>query len=168
MARKYAQGTSVSPERSRAQIERNLKRYGADHFAYRSETHPDGSETVHIGFRYHGFRYQSWSVRFVLPLPSPDEDEIRLTPGGSERAAKPREAAHTAEIRRRWRSLCMAIQAKLKVVETGISTFEQEFLAHTIIPQGPAKGQTVAQWAIPQLDSLCKRGSLPPLLPHHD
>jgi len=163
MARKYAQGTSVSPERSRAQIERNLKRYGADQFAYGSETHPDGSETVLIGFRY-----QSWSVRFVLPLPSPDEDEIRFTPGGSERAAKPREVAHAAEIRRRWRSLCMAIQAKLEVVETGISTFEQEFLAHTIIPQGPAKGQTFAQWAIPQLDSLHKSGSLPPLLPHHD
>jgi len=46
----YAVGTSVSVEKSRAEIERILKRYGASHFAFMSSPGmpPDG-ESAHCG-----------------------------------------------------------------------------------------------------------------------
>lgn len=37
------------------------------------------------------------------------------------------------QLRQRWRALLLAIKAKLEVVETGISTFEEEFLAHIVV-----------------------------------
>ena len=38
--------------------------------------------------------------------------------------------------RQRWRALNLAIKAKLEAVESGIVTFDQEFLAHIVGPSG--------------------------------
>ncbi len=66
---KYAATTSVSPERSRGEIERILTRYGATQFAYGW-----GSNNAMIGFQY-----QNRLIRFVMRLP--DARELR-TPKG--------------------------------------------------------------------------------------
>ena len=69
---RYAKGTHVPADRSKAEIERILTRYGADQFIYGWE-----AARAMIGFRYSGKL-----VRFILPLPDPDSDEFTLTPSG--------------------------------------------------------------------------------------
>lgn len=150
MAR-FAEGTTVKPEASRQEIENTLRRYGADAFAAGYE----GGKSW-IMFRAHG-RY----VRFSVAMPRQDDDEFAVTPGGRRRDADARLAAAEQEERRRWRALALAIKAKLEVVETGISTFEEEFLAHVVLPDGTQVGQ----WLEPQVQRAYETGEMPSLLP---
>lgn len=45
--------------------------------------------------------------------------------------------------RQRWRALALVIKAKLEAVGTGIVTFEEEFLAHIVLPSGRTVTQDV-------------------------
>ena len=67
------------------------------------------------------------------------------------------------ERRAKWRALLLVIKAKLEAVHQGISTLEREFLANTIMPNG----QTVADWAEPQLTAAYESGRMPELLPDY-
>lgn len=58
-------------------------------------------------------------------------------------------------------ALALVVKAKLEAVESGISTFEQEFMAHIVLPNG----QTTGQWMIPQIEAAYKTGTMPALLP---
>ena len=62
--------------------------------------------------------------------------------------------------RQRWRALALVIKAKLEAVETGIATFEQEFLAYIVLPNGQSVGDT----AIPAIEAAAAGKDLPPLL----
>src|SRR5262249_48857085 len=148
---RYASATSVAVERSRAEIERILQRYGASRFAYAAE--PERAQVV---FEAHGRR-----VRFVVPLPPRDDPvfthtEARRSPRRPEEVYRLWEQA----CRQRWRALALAIKAKLEVVEAGISTFEDEFLAHVILPTG----ETVGEWLGRQIAHAYQTGREPPLL----
>lgn len=72
----YAQNTSVSAEKSRAEIERTLQRYGADQFMY-------GWDRSHAVV---GFRMAGRQIKFLLPMPDRNDERFRLTPTGKERA----------------------------------------------------------------------------------
>lgn len=76
---RYATDTRVSVERSKAEIEAILARYGADQFMYGWEA----SRAV-IGFRYSGKM-----VRFILALPTPESDAFILTPTGKRAPLRP-------------------------------------------------------------------------------
>lgn len=141
----YAEGTSVTPERSQAEIATILRRYGADGFAYGWE----GSQAA-VTFAAQGRR-----VRFVVPLPH--RDDHAYSDGGRARKPAQIDAAVEAEVRRRWRALTLAIKAKLEVVETGISTFEEEFLAHIVLPSG----RTVAEETLPAIQQAYDTGRMP-------
>jgi hypothetical protein len=67
---KFAAGTEVSAERTRAELERLLDRYGATQFGY-----VNGRDCARVGFEAHGRL-----VRFVLPLPARDAAEFVKTP----------------------------------------------------------------------------------------
>ncbi len=109
----YAEGTEVPPERSRAEIETMLKRYGATGFASGWDT--SGARIM--------FACSGRHVRFVLPLPTIDTvtppvgDEPR---GWGSWSAGKRDEWKTkrrdSEERRRWRALALAIKAKLEAV----------------------------------------------------
>ncbi len=75
-------------------------------------------------------------VRFVLPLPTRDQVIAMLKKKQKYNWQTPATTAvdHglAAEQRRRWRCLLLAMKAKLEVVETGIETFEQAFLANIV------------------------------------
>lgn len=144
---RYATATEVSPERSRTEIERSLRRFGATGFAYAWS-----ENTATIAFHVGGF-----TVRISVPLPRPDGPEIQLTPTGRQRTDRQVMDAYDAESRRRWRAMAAVIKAKLIAVEENISTIEDEFMAHIVLPNG----QTVGEWAGPQL----ARGEPLPLLP---
>ncbi|WP_198651245.1 hypothetical protein [Salinicola sp. CPA57] len=62
--------------------------------------------------------------------------------------------------RQRWRALALVIKAKLEAVESGITMFEEEFLAHIVLPNGG----TVGGWMLPQIKKSYDSGSMPPLL----
>ena len=55
----------------------------------------------------------------------------------------------------------MVIKAKLEAVESGIVTFEQEFLAHLVLPDGATVGDRV----LPELENTLNGAEMPKLLP---
>lgn len=79
------------------------------------------------------FKVNDRAIRIVMPKPGD---------GTSEKNAR--------EERRRWRALLLIIKAKLDAIASGIATFENEFLPYTVM----ATGQTVGEWASPQLSRI--------------
>lgn len=148
----YAESTTVSADRSRAEIEKTLARYGADSFIYGWDR-----DRAIVGFVARGKQ-----VRFQLPMPDRQAKEFTHTPGrGLKRTPAQAEEAFEQAVRQRWRALALVIKAKLEAVESGIVTFEQEFLAHVMLPNGG----TVGDWVLPQVDSAYATGEMPALLP---
>jgi hypothetical protein len=145
----YAENTAVPTDRSKAEIEKTLARYGADQFM-----HGWDREMAVVGFRADG-KY----VRFVLPIP--DRADFATTDRGKKRAAAAAEKAYEQAVRQRWRALALVIKAKLEAVESGIVTFQEEFLAHFVLPDGT----TVAEAAVPALEEAYLTGKMPRMLP---
>lgn len=83
------------------------------------------------------FRAQRRYIRFAMEIPLSAQEE-----------------------RQRWRALVLVIKAKLEAVESGITTFENEFLAHVVLPDN----RTVGEWLGPQLDTIYSDGGMPKLL----
>lgn len=154
---RYAQKTTVPVERSRNEIEATLARYGAQQFMYGWD-----AGGALIAFVVEPSPGQKRQVRFHLPLPSRDEKRFthhsrgRRTPEAAEREWE-------QACRQRWRSLLLVVKAKLEAVESGIATFEDEFLAYIMLPDG----RTVGGWVTPQLDAAYDpdRGLMPASLP---
>lgn len=146
---RYAAETSVSQDRSRAEIEATLKRYGATSFMYASE-----QTTAMIGFRI-----SDRMVKFVLPMPDPKSREFTHHSRGQRTPDAALKAWEQAG-RQRWRALALVIKAKLEAVAAGITTIEDEFLAHTVLPDG----STVGQFMQPQLAIAYEQGSMPTTL----
>lgn len=147
---RYAAKTEVSTDKSRSEIEQTLRRYGADQFVYGWQ---DGGAV--IGFRAHGRQ-----VKFALPLPKQGDKRFTHSARGPRTADVARNTWEQA-CRQSWRALALVIKAKLEAVEAGITVFEDEFLAHIILPNG----QQVGQWLKPQLAIAYEQGNMPPLLP---
>lgn len=150
--RGYASDTGVSSDRSQAEIRRLLMQWGADKFGIIDE-----KTRVTLAFQI-----RNRAVRFYVPLPDPNGKEFTHTPAG--RARRSKEDAYTVweqACRQRWRILLLTLRAKLEAIDKGISTFDDEFLAHVVMPNG----QTFGEWATPQLDEVCGMKKMPPLLP---
>lgn len=142
----YAKDTTVSTEASRMEIERTLRRYKADAFAY-------GTEGRRASIM---FRMSDRQVRFVLTLPDPADRAFTQHSRGW-RTPEAAEKAWEQACRQKWRALALVIKAKLEAVSAGITTVEDEFLANTMLPDG----STVGQWAKPQLDDVYRLGHMP-------
>ena len=148
---KYAERTEVPIDRSKAEIEKTLMRYGADQFVYGTM----------LGRAMIAFRANDRFVRFTLPLPDSNSKDFSKTPTGRVRKKEAASREHAQETRRRWRALSLSIKAKLESVETGITTFEQEFMAHIVLPDG----QTVGEYMIPQIERAYESKEMPKALP---
>lgn len=156
MSPRYAEGTSVSVVQSRAELEATLTRYGASAFASLVQ-----SGKAAIMFEASGRR-----VLFELPLPRM-EDFATVTHSSEyrrdivkERTPEQKQNAWEQACRQRWRALNLVVKAKLEAVESGITTFEDEFLAHIVLPDG----KTVGKWFKPQLEETYSKGKMPPML----
>lgn len=148
---RYAAETAVSSAKSRAEIETTLERYGADSFMYGTEP---GRALV-------AFRMNGRHIKFVLPMPVKDDPAFAKTPTGKVRAADAALKAWEQAGRQRWRALALVIKAKLEAVESGITEFDDEFMAHIMLPNG----ETFGSWAKPQIAAAYNTGDMPPLLP---
>ena len=150
---RYARDTSVSVDGSKSEIERILARYGADQFMSGWD-----QEKAVIAFRMN-HRH----VKFILPLPARDDPAFTEYLRGSVRYARADGEAYKQweqACRQRWRALALCIKAKLEAVEVGITTFEDEFLAHIVLPDG----QRVGDWMKPQIEEAYLTAAMPPLL----
>jgi len=145
---RYANNTSVSPEKSQAEIQNTLRKYGADRFGTMEE-----KNKAHVMFSYSGL-----SIQISIDLPSRSEFEKTTT--GRDRITVAIETAHNQEIRQRWRALLLAIKAKLEAIECGISTIEEEFMAFVIMPDG----LPLSSHILPKLQTMVKTGKMPKLL----
>ena len=146
----YASNTSVSIEKSRGEIERTLTRYGADQFAY--------AQDVNRGLASVSFHASGRHIRFILRLPNLDDEQFKCTPSGRRtRTPEKQYQAWEQACRQRWRALALCIKAKLEAVEAGISQFEEEFLAHIVLPDGG----TVGQLMTPQIEQAYLTNDMP-------
>jgi hypothetical protein len=148
---KYAVSTSVSPEKTLAEIMALLRKYGAESLTY-------GETAGKIGLV---FQIKGRWIRFVMPLPDKSEATVVKANQYSNRAGAFSQAKYDQMVRSRWRALLLTIRAKLESVESGIETFEQAFMAQILLPDG----QTVSEWASPQIEAAYSNGMMPPMLP---
>lgn len=149
---RYAANTSVSVSNSKAEIERLVERYGAGQFMSGWS-----AEQAVIAFLMEGRQ-----VKFILPMPARDERRFTHHSKGTrapDAALKEWEQA----CRQRWRALALVIKAKLEAVESGISVFEDEFMANIVLPGG----KTVSEEVRPLIASAYTTGKVQPLLPDY-
>lgn len=138
--RPYADKTEVTVEKSKVQIERLLTEFKATSVMMASNA--DKSMIV--------FAMADRHVKFVLPLPQKAEFARHRNPT----------AALEQATRTRWRALYLALRAKLEMAATGITTFEDEFLAHIVMPNG----ETVGEITRPRIAQAYESGEVRPLL----
>lgn len=84
-----------------------------------------------------------------------------MTPTGRDRTEKSQYDAWEQACRQRWRALLLVIKAKLEATECGISSFESEFMANIVLPDGTTAGD----FMLPQIAEVYKNGTMPPMLP---
>lgn len=148
----YAEKTSVSVLKTKADIEDLIQKAGAGQFV--------------SGFKENmaviGFTLDNRQIRFILPLPDKQDKTFWYTPERHSKRTK--QQAYTAweqACRSRWRALYLIIKAKLEAVESGISTIEREFFYDVVLPDG----RTIGEFMAPQLETVYETGQMPTLLP---
>lgn len=157
MAGKYATQTSVPVTKTRQEIEDLVHKYGATQYmsAYNATR------------SFVGFTMKDRQVRFLVPLPDPADSVFTRyrdrygyeRPRTAEAAKKEWEQA----CRSRWRALLLVIKAKLEAVEIGISTFDTEFMANIVLPDGSLVGAMVQ----PRIATAYETREMPDLLPDY-
>lgn len=138
----YAEGTTVTVQKSIAEIDTIVSRNGADQFMIGR----DVSKTV-IRFRVNGY-----FVNFDVPMAKADD-----MPRSKHHPRRDADKWADQESRRRFRSLALVVKAKFEAVAAGFRTFEQEFLSDIVLPDGG----TVYQWFRPQLTEAYDSGKMP-------
>lgn len=150
----YAKDTVVSVEKSRAEIESILARYGASHFAY--ATMPGVAQ---LAFQIPRKDKTVVSVKMTLPLPAKDDKRFKFDGRGAWRSDEGIHKAWEQACRSAWRAMCLIVKAKLEAVSSGISTLEREFMADLMLPNG----QTLSESVLPQLSEMYRIGGAPRL-----
>lgn len=147
----YAANTNVTPSQSREEIINTLQRYGATGFIF-----GEHRQTATLMFEMNDRH-----VRFTVPLP--DREEYALTNHKPPRPRTPSQLqkAYDQACRQKWRSLALAVKAKLDIISSGISTFEEEFFANLVLPNQ----LTMAEQLLPQLDEITRGNNLPQITP---
>jgi hypothetical protein len=123
-------------ERSKQQIETQLRLHGAEQF----HTGRDARRDV-IEFGWNGKQ-----IRFVLPRPDPAR--YRLDYAGRTRNHATITKALEQAARQRGRALYLVVRAKLESVLAGISVFEEEFMAFIVVP---GRNETVGEILLPRI-----------------
>jgi hypothetical protein len=139
MTRRYAENTSVSVERTQAEISALLASHGA---TARAVAMDDTTETASVMFALAGRQ-----VRVDVALHPKGETEN--APRGSrywgpDERRRWQEGRRQQQARSTWRGLLLLLKAKLEAVEGGYTTVEREFLADVILPGGRSVAEMVS------------------------
>lgn len=153
---RFAAKTTVPVEKTKAEIDTLLRKHGADQIMTAWET----SRALVA------FRINNLSARIDIPM-QPMDDFLyteRKTPNITKRVQRTplqQQTAYDQSQRQAWRALLLVTKAKLEAVAAGITTMEQEFLAHMLMPNNETVGETL----LPKLHEYLETGNLPPILP---
>ena len=120
----YAAQTSVPISNTKTHIEELLAKHGTAGFGYATK-----AERSLVACSMSGPR-----VQIMLGLPS--TDDYPRTTRNAKRTSAAQQSAWEQACRQRWRALLLIMRAKLKAVESGITTLESEFLANIVLPDG--------------------------------
>lgn len=115
MAR-YAKSTNVPISRSKSQIEDTLLRYGIIEFGMGVSPRGDG-----IIFKQEGRMYR-------INVPNPNIKDFST------------DAKYEQARRQRWRIKLLSLKGKLEEIEAGLESFDDQFLAHMVLPDGSTVG----------------------------
>jgi hypothetical protein len=147
VSRRYAEGTDVPADRSRAEIQRILAAHGCEKMAF--GTGPEGDM---LQFELHERRY-----RFAILRPT--QKQWGLARGYR---ASYWESWRDAEWRRRWRAQVLLLRAKLEFGEGDAEAAARELLPYLLL----ADNRNLAEWAEGGGYEELARGGMPefPLL----
>lgn len=165
--KRFAEGTTVSAEKSRIEIEQLLAKHGATQRSF--ATDDDTGRTVLT------FRLSERMARISLgvdlsTLPGPNKrvgEQMKLTcPQGWNGWTLTRRREWTAAKRDQlnrelMRRLLLVLKAKLELIQDGVTTFEREFLADILLPNGETMHEAVRG----RLADAYETGNMPLLLP---
>lgn len=164
----YAKGTTVSVEKSQAELSKLLTRHGAKSCAVGRTD----------GFAIAYFELAARQVRLRVPLPTEalfiqawtaearaQRKAAWAAAGMKEPDRLPRSTAQQrtwieAAERQRWRALILLTKAKLEAIELGLSTVGREFLADLMLPGWVTVHEEIAT----KILAVYETGNLPPLL----
>lgn len=146
----YAATTDVPVSKSRAEIERLLTRHRCSKFMAGVD-HDRHIATVQ-------FQAHNRVVKFEITLPDAKDPRFKKMKNSYlQRSQSGIDKCVEQEERTKWRALLLVIKAKLEAVESNIATFEDEFLAHVLLPNQ----QTVAEYIGPTVAQIYETGRMP-------
>ncbi len=151
---KFASSTKVPVNNSKNEIEHTLKRYGSSGFMYANDEDDQGT-FIAIAFKVDGR-----GIKMCMRMPDPKADEFSKDNRGRDLAPSVVESRIQQDERRRWRSLTLIVKAKLEAVDSGVATFDQEFMPYMVLPSG----KTISEELLPKLAAWRTTGKLPLLL----
>lgn len=120
---RYAQGTTVTVERSRGEITGILASHGVERMAWATE--PAGDQ---LRFELAGHQYL-----FRIPRPTWAELSGRYV---NTRTPDQQRTAIDAEWRRRWRANVLLLKAKLEFADGETSTVMRELMPYALLRDG--------------------------------
>jgi hypothetical protein len=135
----FAENTSVSVERSKAELDTLLGKAGA---ASRGIVSDDQQGQAIVAFALGGGKY-----RLSVPLPKlEDFPQHKQWPQGWAGWSDGRRSAWRYKqweqaSRQRWRALILVVKSKLEIVRLGLSSAQREFMADLVL----SNGQTVSE-----------------------
>jgi hypothetical protein len=144
----FAQNTTVPVERSQQEVQKILRRYGADRFGTMEDR-----KAAYLMFEYN-------SILIQITVPIPTKEEFSKTEKGRIRRNNQAEQAYDQAVKQRWRALVLGVKAKLEFVESGISTIEKEFMGWIMLPDG----RPLSDHILPKIQEIAKTGKMPRLL----
>jgi hypothetical protein len=165
----FAEGTGVSVEKSKLELERLLVKHGAKQYGSAFDEE-GGLAIVH-------FKMSDRHIRLQIPIPPltdwPDPTKADYMQGkikhkpprtwnrlGVEGRKAWVQGQREQMSRTRWRCMLLIVKAKLEHIALGLSDVEREFLADIALPDG----RSVAELLKPALHRAYLDGSTPRLL----
>ena len=118
----YAKYTKVSVEKTQWTIIELLKKHGAKGFM--------------MDFENNRLGFQVGNRNVIINMKNPNKDYYDT------------ENQYEQAIKAKWRSFLLIIKAKFVGIESGVTTFDDEFMPHFILKNG----RTLGEFILPQLD----------------
>ncbi len=122
----YAKGTETTVERTRAELEAMLIRYGA---SQRIVGENDETSEAWVGFTM-----QARQVKLTIPLPK--IEDVKFPKAARDKSEARKRKLLEQSKRERWRAVVLLVKAKLETIALGLSTVEREFLADLVLVDG--------------------------------
>lgn len=158
---RYAEGTQVSVEKSKMELDALLSKHGATQRMIGVDEEAGRALVL--------FSLAGRQVRFEMVLPEfgkfldPKDEPRGWGSWDADRQYQWARKHHEQAQRQRWRAILLVTKAKLELIADGMSTVQREFLSDIVLPDG----RRVEQLLEPALEQAYLTGSMPPLLPEY-